>query len=273
MADDDKWDTTPGRTGRRTISQIMDKSKNKKADDDSDSGSSSSDSSSSSSSSEYEEEKLKVVTTGLIDTYEKALDFAWLTWNKLQRENGRSLQCTVWGSCKWKVGEWVKVYLPSFHIDGYMYITQISQANDGGDWTCQKTLVDFPPGWGVEEKEEDEDEDADKDDDSDDVDNTVNKVISEISKFSYSHSCSDAKCIKSKKKGDCHALSDYIYTRLKKAGIPVRIYQYATGSSNNHRQVKYKDGSKWVMFPYSKAHIDHTFYTNSIPEKADIYKK
>ena len=278
MANDDKWDTTPGRTGKRTIDQIMDKNNTSSASDDSDTGSSSSsstDSSSSSSSSDSDEEKLKVVTTGLIDTYEKALDFAWLMWHKLQRENGRSVQCTTWGSCKWQVGEWVKVYLPSFHIDGYMYVTESSQSNDNGDWTVQLTLVDFPPGWGKEEKEEEEDEDEDDDSSSDTskVEETISQIVSEINKFSYSGSCSDASCLKSSKSGDCWALSDYIYNRLKEAGISAKIHQYKTSSSNQHRQVEYKNGSSWTMFPYSKSNIDHNFYTNSIPSGTDVIKE
>ena len=273
MADNDSWGSPAGRTGRRTIDQIMDKNNKKSVSEDTGS-SSTSDSSSSSTSDTSDDEKLKVITTGLIDTYEKALDFAWLTWNKLQRENGRSLQCTTWGSCKWEVGEWVKVFLPSFNIDGYMYITESSQSNDNGDWTAQLTLVDFPPGWGKEEKEEkDEDEDEDATESESNIDKSLNQVISEINKFSYSNSCSDAKCIKSTKKGDCHALSDYIYNRLKELGVSAKIRQYKTSSSDTHRQVEYKNGSKWIMFPYSKSSIDHNFYTNSIPSKTKIYRE
>ena len=205
-----------------------------------------------------------------INNYEEALKFARLEWNKLQRDNGRTLECQVLGSNVWKSGEWVRVYLPSYWIDGYMYITRVSQSLDGGDWTASLSLVDYPPGWGKEEVKSDS---SDSGDDSSsgtgsNVDDIVNKVVKEISKFSYSHSCSDGKCIKSSKKGDCWALSDYIASRLKEQGVSAKIYQYATSGSSRHRQVKYNDGGKWVMFPYSKSGIDHNFYTNSIPANA-----
>lgn len=101
-----------------------------------------------------------------------------------------------------------------------------------------------------------------------DADSTIKQIISEINQFSYSHSCSDGECIKSSKQGDCWALSDYIASRLNSSGISAKIYQYATSGSSRHRQVKYQDGSNWVMFPYSESSIDHNFYTNSIPSDA-----
>lgn len=98
-----------------------------------------------------------------INNYAEALDFAKLEWNKLQRDNGRTLELQVMGSNVWQSGEWVKVYLPSYSIDGYMYITRVSQTMDNGDWTCSLTLVDYPPGWGKEqlnENTEESDEDT-----------------------------------------------------------------------------------------------------------------
>ena len=184
------------------------------------------------------------------------------------------MECQTVGSNVWKNGEWVKVYLPSFNINGYMYISRVSQAMDSGDWTSNLTLVDYPPGWG---KEEVKDKSSDSDDESgtpsgSKIDEIVNKVVGEIGKFSYSGSCSDGDCIKSSKSGDCWALSDYIYNRLKKEGVSAKIHQYVTSSSNQHRQVEYKSGSKWIMFPYSKSGIDHNFYTNEIPSNTKIIK-
>ena len=209
-----------------------------------------------------------------IDNYDEALDFAHLYWNKMQRDNGRTLECQVLGSTNWKAGEWSKVYIPSYNIDGFMYITRISQSNDAGDWTANLSLVDYPPGWGKEEKKENSDNSDDEQGDlsSSKIDEIIKQITEEISQFSYSSSCSDGKCIKSGKKGDCWALSDYIYNRLKDRGISAKIHQYKTGSSNQHRQVKYKVGKNWVMFPYSKSGIDHNFYTNSIPSNTKIVK-
>ena len=166
---DDKWDSTPSHTGRRRIEQIMDNSNDTGGGDD---GSSSSSTSSSSSSSSKSESKEATMSVDILSTYEEALNYAEMMWGKLQRDNGRSLSCQTWGSCEWNVGDWVQVYLPSFYIDGFMYVTTCSQSNDGGDWTSSLTLVDYPPGWGKyeppEETEDDEDEDEDDEDDSSD---------------------------------------------------------------------------------------------------------
>lgn len=221
------------------------------------------------SSGATEETETSVVDVP-ITKYKDALEFANTEWHKIKRDNGHTLECQVAGAPNWRVGEWAKVVLPSFGENGYMYITRASHSDDGGDWTCNLTLQDYPPGWGVEEVENNSDSDNSKK--KSNVDDTIKQICDEISKFSYSNSCSDGNCIKSSKKGDCWALSDYIYNRLKSAGISAKIYQYVTGSSNQHRQVKYQDGSNWVMFPYSKSGIDHYFYTNSIPSGASVCK-
>ena len=94
------------------------------------------------------------VDNELIDNFDEALSFAQREFNKLQRDNGRVLECKVLGSTKWKTGEWCKVYLPSYGIDGYMYIIRVTQSNESGNWTCSLSLTDYPPGWGEEEEEE-----------------------------------------------------------------------------------------------------------------------
>ncbi len=202
-----------------------------------------------------------------ITKYKEALKFGNIEWNKIKRDNGHTIECQTWGSPRWVVGEWVKVIIPSFNEHGYMYITRTSQSDDGGDWTTSLTLADYPPGWGVEESDNNSNS-KNSNTGASNVADVVNKIVKEISKFSYSHSCSAANCIKSSKKGDCWALSDYIVKRLKKEGVDAKIYQYKTSGSNQHRQVKYNDGSGWVMFPYNRSGIDHTFYTNTIPSGA-----
>lgn len=204
-----------------------------------------------------------------ITKYQEALKFGNIEWNKIKRDNGHTIECQTRGSSRWVVGEWVKVIFPSFNEYGYMYISRSSQSDDAGDWTASLTLVDYPPGWGAEETDNNSNSGSSSGSaNSSNVDDVINKIVNEINKFSYSHSCSDANCIKSSKKGDCWALSDYIAGRLKKEGIDAKIYQYKTSGSNQHRQVKYNNGSSWVMFPYSKSKIDHKFYTNTIPSGA-----
>ena len=74
-------------------------------------------------------------------------------WKKLQRDNGRTLELEVKGNSKWKGGQWVRVYLPSFNIDDYMYISKMSQ-DDSEEWTCNLTLVDYPPSLGKPTKKD-----------------------------------------------------------------------------------------------------------------------
>lgn len=119
-----------------------------------------------------EEYNTTTVTAELIDNKDDAMDYAQLYWNKLQRDNGRSLECQTWGSCNFKNGEWCKVYLPTFDLDGFMYITSVSQSNDGGDWTNSLKLVDYPPGWGkYEPPEKNEEEEENADEETEDVEN------------------------------------------------------------------------------------------------------
>lgn len=116
-------------------------------------------------SSDGKTKKKTVVEEIPITNYKEALEFANREWNKIKRDNGRTLECQVLGSTSWKCGEWCKVYLPSFDIDGYMYIIRTSQTSEGGDWTTNLSLVDYPPGWGQEEAEdtgEDSEEETDE---------------------------------------------------------------------------------------------------------------
>ena len=102
------------------------------------------------------------VTEVPIDNYEEAMDFAKREWNKIKRENGHTLECEVQGSCNWEVGEWCKVYLPSFDIDDYMYVIRVSQSSEGGEWSSNLSLMDYPPGWGKEEIKKDEEENSEE---------------------------------------------------------------------------------------------------------------
>lgn len=51
--------------------------------------------------------------------------------------------------------------------------------------------------------------------------------------------------------GDCWAFSEFIFNRLRDAGVSCRVMQYATSMSPAHRSVQYRDGNgQWVNFPY-----------------------
>lgn len=92
---------------------------------------------------------LEVTLDEEIKTLEEAKEFLQREWNKLQRDNGHSLEVSVRGHSKWQVGKWCRVYIPSFGIDDFMYIINMSQDDSASDkWKCNLTLVDYPPSFG-----------------------------------------------------------------------------------------------------------------------------
>ena len=77
---------------------------------------------------------------------EEALEFAKTEWNKIRRTSGHELECQVFGSHHWQVGEWCKVYLPTLNEYTDMYITKVDNSNDSGsEWLTNLTLMDYAP--------------------------------------------------------------------------------------------------------------------------------
>lgn len=104
------------------------------------------------------------------ETYEEALEFARLEWNRCKREDCHSIELSTAGSAEWQTGKWVRVYIPSFDIDGYYYISRVSENNSPTEWKASLTLVDFPPSFGEPEEEtEEEEEDEETSEVEDDV--------------------------------------------------------------------------------------------------------
>lgn len=95
-----------------------------------------------------------------------AKKFLQREFNKLKRDNGHSLEVKTQGNSKWKQGQWCRVYLPSFNINDYMYVTKVSQ-DDSGEWNCNLTLVDYPPGFGEPAKTDNEDTNKDTEEEGD----------------------------------------------------------------------------------------------------------
>lgn len=99
-----------------------------------------------------------------VKNYNDAVAFLQRAWNKIRRDDGRQVELKVKGDSKWKTGLWARVYLPSFYIDDYMYITRMSADEDGtSNWSTSLTLVDYPPSFGTFEEEEESTEEKDKD--------------------------------------------------------------------------------------------------------------
>lgn len=88
---------------------------------------------------------------------EEAMDFALREWNKIRRTSGHTLECQVFGSNHWMVGEWCKVYIPSLNEYIDMYISKVDHSNDSGsEWLTNITLMDYAPQLSEPEEEEEE---------------------------------------------------------------------------------------------------------------------
>lgn len=103
------------------------------------------------------------------------VDYAYREWNKLLKDSERTLECQVDGDSKWSIGKWVRVYIPSLGVNGYMYIVKDAH-DDDGIWDTNLTLVDYPPDLGKEPSndgsEEENDSEEDTDEDSEDSENS-----------------------------------------------------------------------------------------------------
>ena len=103
------------------------------------------------------------IDTSEVSDNSTALSIANTEWAKIKRNNGHSIECKSVGGTEWQVGQWVRVYLPSFEVDDYFYLSKVSQ-NDDREWSSNLTFVDYPPSLGEPVKEtESEDEDENED--------------------------------------------------------------------------------------------------------------
>lgn len=96
--------------------------------------------------------KKKIACPSTVKSLSEAEDFLQREFNKIRRDDGRSVELKVVGNSKWRTGKWVRVFLPSYFIDDYMYIVKSSDDEDGSNnWTTSLTLVDYPPSFGADE--------------------------------------------------------------------------------------------------------------------------
>ncbi|MBF0298050.1 MAG: hypothetical protein HQK51_04980 [Oligoflexia bacterium] len=87
------------------------------------------------------------------------------------------------------------------------------------------------------------------------------EVMSKASTFDYlvGHNITTAEAIERRGKGDCWAMSDWLFKKLKKAEFKVRIIQYKTKSSPNHRTVQIYQQGAWFDLPYKEYGIVREF--------------
>ncbi len=79
---------------------------------------------------------------------------------------------------------------------------------------------------------------------------TISQIMISASKFRYSGAAHTGAAMERIGSGDCWAMSDYLYTHMKAAGITARIIQYSTAYSSRHRSVQYESNGRWVNAPY-----------------------
>lgn len=94
------------------------------------------------------------------NTIEKdPVDAVYREWNKALKDGERVVECKVRGESTWRIGQWVRVYFPSYNIDGFMFVTKCSHSDDG-DWDANLTLEDYPPDLGTKPQETESDEEG-----------------------------------------------------------------------------------------------------------------
>ena len=108
------------------------------------------------------------------ETYEEALEYARLEWNRCKREDCHEIELSTTGGSEWQHGRWVRVYIPSFEIDGYYYISRLSE-NMSNEWKTSVTLVDYPPSFGEPKEETEEGEEEESEDTSEVSSNATNQ--------------------------------------------------------------------------------------------------
>lgn len=112
-----------------------------------------------------------------VETEEEALEFAHLEWNKNKRKSCHEIELTTIGSDRWEIGRWVYLYLPSFDIEEYYYISRASSNISPNEWKTSLTLVPYPPQVEADEKEESS-EDSEEDTETTDENSTTSTSTS-----------------------------------------------------------------------------------------------
>ena len=93
-------------------------------------------------SSDNEENKQEIP---IIDS-DEALRFGMKELGKIMRDDGHQIELKVIGNINYRVGAWIRTFIPSFGEDGMFFITKAQQeAGAESEWITSLTLVDYPP--------------------------------------------------------------------------------------------------------------------------------
>jgi hypothetical protein len=155
-----------------------DNSKKSNSSNDSDSSDSSDSSKKTDDSKKTEENNSIGYVEVPVETEEEALEFAHLEWNKNKRECCHEIELSTVGSDRWEIGRWCYVYLPSFEIEDYYYISRASSNISPNEWKTSLTLVPYPPQVENDVKEESKENSEDNSEDKTKTDNENSTITS-----------------------------------------------------------------------------------------------
>lgn len=77
---------------------------------------------------------------------EEAIKFGMKELGKIMRDDGHQIELKVIGNINYRVGAWIRTFIPSFGEDGMFFISKAQQeASAESEWITSLTLVDYPP--------------------------------------------------------------------------------------------------------------------------------
>ncbi len=179
--------------------------------------------------------------------------------NKLERNNGFSIDCTVIYHPYYFVGEWCRFKHRTLDIDDVYMITKTNMKLTAKSTPkVDLTLTDYVPfvsssGSGG----------------SQGIFAQMDIIGEKEAQFEdVQGNCHNAQCIEQTGKGDCWADSEWLYLQLNRAGINARIVGYATRNVKypRHCWVQINVGNGWVDWDYKKYNSEH--YGNVSPGAA-----
>ena len=115
---------------------------------------------SSSSSSSDSSSNITSTTTKEVPivNYEEALAWGMRQLGKQRRKSGHQIELKVIGHMDYRVGEWIRVYMPTYNEDCFMFISKCSvEASADEEFITSLTLVDYPPSLGAGKMESESD--------------------------------------------------------------------------------------------------------------------
>lgn len=110
------------------------------------------------------------------ETPEEVQAFADREWAKIKRNNGHTIELKTQSAPQWQTGEWVKVEIPLFDVDDYLYIKSVSQSlSDSTE--CNLSLTDYPPGFGEYNPDTTDDEEENTEEEEETTETDVEESV------------------------------------------------------------------------------------------------